>query len=131
MNWYLTVLKKYVVFSGRARRKEYWMYMLFNTLVQIVLMGIMFATSTPPDEMGRGGSLGLGGMLMGIYLLANFLPSLAVTVRRLHDTNRSGWWVLITLIPYIGGIILLILLCLKGTEGDNRFGEDPLEAEEY
>ena len=70
-------------------------------------------------------------MLMGIYLLANFLPSLAVTVRRLHDTNRSGWWVLITLIPYIGGIILLILLCLKGTEGDNRFGEDPLEAEEY
>ena len=131
MNWYLTVLKKYVVFSGRARRKEYWMYMLFNTLVQIVLMGIMFATFTPSDEMGRGGSLGLGGMLMGIYLLANFLPSLAVTVRRLHDTNRSGWWTLITLIPYIGGIILLILLCLKGTEGDNRFGEDPLEAEEY
>ncbi len=113
MNWYLDVLKKYVEFNGRARRKEYWFFMLFNVIISIVL-GVI------------DGFIGMDiGILGAIYSLAVFLPSLAVTIRRLHDTDRSGWWVLIGLIPLVGGIVLLVFMCLDGNSGDNRFGADP------
>lgn len=111
MNWYLAVLKKYVDFSGRARRKEYWFFFLFNFIIAIVL-GII-------DAM-----LGLG-FLGFIYMLAVLLPALAVTIRRLHDTDRSGWWILIALVPVIG-IVLLVFMVLPGTSGDNQYGPDPL-----
>ena len=114
MNWYLEALKKYAVFSGRARRTEYWMFMLFNVIAGIIL-GIVDAI------------LGTGGVLGAIYALAVLIPGLAVSVRRLHDTSRSGWWLLIVLIPIIGPIVLLVFMFLDGTPGPNRFGSSPKE----
>jgi uncharacterized membrane protein YhaH (DUF805 family) len=111
MDWYLAVLKQYAVFQGRARRKEYWMFTLFNIIAYIACSIV-------------DGVLGMM-LFTPIYALAVLLPSLAVTIRRLHDTDRSGWWILIALVPAIGGIILLIFTCLEGTAGDNRFGANP------
>ncbi len=117
MHWYLDVLRKYVVFSGRARRKEYWVFVLISSIVVVFLSVI--------DEM-MGWTLGEDeGFLSTLYGVAVIIPSIAVTLRRLHDTDRSGWWVLIGLIPLIGVIILLVYMILKGNEGDNRFGPDP------
>jgi uncharacterized membrane protein YhaH (DUF805 family) len=118
MNWYLDVLKKYAVFSGRARRKEYWMFVLFNLIVAFVL-GIvdnMLGTVSQPYGVGTLGAL---------YSLAVLLPSIGVGVRRLHDTNRSGWWLLIGLIPVIGWIVLLVFFVQDSTPGENRFGPNP------
>ena len=100
---------QYVGFSGRARRSEYWYWVLFQMLLAIV-MGIIDAV------------LFHGRILSTIVSLGLFLPSLAVTVRRLHDTDRSGWWILLALIPLIGAIILIIMMCMRGTAGGNRFG---------
>ncbi len=113
MNWFVAVLKKYAVFAGRARRKEYWMYTLIYVLIAVVL-GFL-------DAM-----LGGAGLLGTLLAIALFLPSLAVTVRRLHDTGRSGWWVLIAFVPLVGVIVLLVFMCLAGTSGRNPYGEDPL-----
>ncbi len=115
MNWYLEVLKKYVTFSGRARRTEYWMFVLFSVIASIILQVL-------------DGVLGLTPMLAGIYSLAVLLPSLAVAIRRLHDTNRSGWWLLLAFIPLIGIIALIVFFCLEGEKNDNRFGLDPKAA---
>lgn len=119
MNWYLKCLKQYVDFNGRARRKEYWMFVLFNAIACIVLMIL--------DKV-----LGLEytqnyGWLYTIYAVAVLLPSLGVSVRRLHDINKSGWWVLIGLIPIVGGIILLVWACKEGDHGTNEYGNDPKE----
>lgn len=112
MEWYTKVLTNYVGFSGRARRKEYWFFTLVNVAVVFVLAVI--------DQW-----LGLNGLLVGLYTLAVFLPSLAVGVRRLHDTDRSGWWMLISLVPFIGSIVLLVFMLLEGTLGQNRYGPSP------
>jgi uncharacterized membrane protein YhaH (DUF805 family) len=114
MNWYLEVLKKYAVFSGRARRTEYWMFVLINVIVAIVLAVI--------DAV-----LGTHGVLGGIYSLAVLIPGIAVTVRRLHDTDRTGWWVLIALVPVIGVIVLLVFLLQDSQPGANQFGPNPKE----
>ncbi len=119
MNWYLAVLKKYVVFEGRARRKEYWIFFLVNLIATFILAVIDGATGTFDAEAGLG-------LLGTIYALAVLLPSLAVAVRRLHDTDRSGWWLLLIFLPIIGFIVLLVFMVLQGTPGHNRFGEDPL-----
>lgn len=112
MNWYLHVWKNYANFNGRASRQEYWMFFLVNILIAFVL-GI------------ADGAL-FGQQVLGlVYILAVLLPSLAVGARRLHDTDRSGWWQLIGLIPLVGGVVLLVFFALQGTRGDNRFGEDP------
>lgn len=119
MNWYLSVLKKYVVFSGRARRKEYWMFYLINILISLALgvaAGIM---------AGASGQDGPADLILWIYTLAILLPSLGVTVRRLHDTGRSGWWLLIGLIPVVGAIVLLVFTLLDGQPGQNEYGPDP------
>jgi len=115
MNWYLDVLKKYAVFEGRARRKEYWMFVLFNIIIGLALMLLE-------------GRIGAGGILSMVYSLAVLVPSLAVSVRRLHDTDRSGWWLLIGIIPLIGGIILLIFMVGDGVPGENQYGPDPKAA---
>jgi uncharacterized membrane protein YhaH (DUF805 family) len=120
MNWYLGVLKKYAEFNGRARRKEYWMFFLFNLLISIGLSIIDTMT-------GAVNQWGLG-LLSGLYGLAVLVPSIAVAVRRLHDTDRSGWWLLISLIPLIGVIVLLVFLLLDGTPGDNKYGPSPKAA---
>ena len=112
MNWYLGCWKKFAEFSGRARRQEFWMFALFNFLVSVAI-GIV------------DGILGTNGALGGLYSLAVLIPSLAVGVRRLHDTDRCGWWLLLPLIPIVGGIILLVFFCSDSKPGANRFGPNP------
>lgn len=112
MNWYLDVLKKYAVFQGRARRKEYWMFTLFNVIISIILSLIDFYLL---DSQ----------VLESLYALAVLIPSLAVTVRRLHDIGKIWAWILLCLIPIIGQIWLLVLMCTNGNVGDNDFGSDP------
>jgi uncharacterized membrane protein YhaH (DUF805 family) len=105
---------KYATFAGRAPRSEYWSFFLFYVLLAIVASILDIAL------------FGYTGAFYAIVALANLIPSLAVTVRRLHDTDRSGWWFFIGLVPLIGAIVLLIWFCTRGTQGANRFGEDPL-----
>lgn len=112
MEWYLKVIKNYVGFSGRARRTELWMFVLFNLVISVVLGFV--------DNM-----LGTTYMLQGIYALAVLLPALAVQVRRLHDTGRTGWWILLSLIPVIGTIVLIVFYCLDSEPGDNQYGPNP------
>lgn len=115
MNWYLDVLKKYAVFNGRARRKEYWMFFLFNIIIAVVL-GIV------------EGIVGGPGVLAGIYGLAVLLPGIAVSIRRLHDTDRSGWWLLIGLVPLIGAIVLLVFFVQDSQAAENQYGPNPKAA---
>lgn len=112
MEWYLAVLKKYAVFSGRARRKEYWMFFLFNMIIAIVLGFVE-------------GLFGGPGIIGGLYSLAVFIPGIAVSVRRLHDTGRSGWWLLIGLIPVVGIFVLLFFMVQEGKNNENDFGSNP------
>lgn len=112
MEWYLEVLKKYAVFEGRSRRSEYWYFVLFNFIISIFLAVV-------------DGMLGTFGLLQGIYCLAVLIPGLAVSVRRLHDTGRSGWWLLIAFVPIIGAIALIVFMALDGTPGENEFGQNP------
>ena len=118
MNWYLEVLKKYAVFSGRARRKEYWYFFLFNIIILLVLSFIDGMTGTFIYEAGLG-------LLGGIYALAVLIPGIAVAVRRLHDTDRSGWWLLVGLIPVFGTIALLVFMLQDGKLGENQYGANP------
>ncbi len=108
MNWYLTVLKKYAIFSGRASRSEYWYFVLFNIIILLVLQFIGMSMHSL--------------FLYWIYYLAVLIPSLAVAVRRMHDVNKSGWFILIP-------IYNLILACTAGTNGPNQYGSDPLRPE--
>jgi uncharacterized membrane protein YhaH (DUF805 family) len=119
MDWMLMPLRRYAEFSGRSQRKEYWMFTLFIFIVSIVV-GII------------EGILGINTMVGGVYgpltvllLLGTLIPSIAVGIRRLHDTDRSGWWLLIALVPLIGAIVLLVFYVTDGTPGPNRFGPDP------
>ena len=116
MNWYLEVLNKYAVFHGRARRSEYWYFFLFN-LVVLVVLAILDAAIRKMTGIGMG-------MLGTIYGLAVLTPGVAVTVRRLHDTNRSGWWVLLSLVPLVG-LVLILFLVQDGETAPNRFGSNP------
>lgn len=118
MNWYLDVLKKYAVFTGRARRKEYWFFTLFSTIAMIILSIVDALTGTFNKDLQAG-------LLSGLYCLGVLIPSLAVAVRRLHDTERSAWWLLLIFLPLIGTIVLLVFMFLDGTPGDNRFGPNP------
>ncbi|MFF0090297.1 DUF805 domain-containing protein [Streptomyces canus] len=111
MNYFLDALKKYAVFSGRARRKEYWMYALFVGIIYAVLLGIGIAAKMV--------------WLPIIFYVAILLPSLAVTVRRLHDTGRSGWWILFGLVPLVGGITLFVFSVLDSEPVDNKYGPNP------
>ena len=116
-----TCLTKYAVFNGRATRSEYWFFVLFAFLVVVaasILDSILNLLVFAP-VMG-------GNMLASLAMLALLLPQLSAAVRRLHDLGHSGWWYLIGLVPVVGGAALLIWFCLRGTEGDNRFGPDPL-----
>ncbi|HEX2190646.1 MAG TPA: DUF805 domain-containing protein [Longimicrobiaceae bacterium] len=121
MEWYLEVFRKYAVFSGRARRKEYWMFVLFNVLASISL-------AIADGVLGLGGGFGLLG---AVYALAVLVPGLAVSVRRLHDTGRSGWWLLVAIVPILGPIALLVLMALDGEPGPNQYGANPKEGVLY
>jgi uncharacterized membrane protein YhaH (DUF805 family) len=115
----LLPLKRYAEFSGRSQRKEYWMFTLGIIIAEVAIMIVE-------------GMLGINRMVVGIYgpilslfMLALIIPSLAVSIRRLHDTDKSGWFLLLGLIPFVGAIILLVFFCTDGTSGPNRFGSDP------
>lgn len=119
MDWMTLPLKRYADFSGRSRRKEYWMFVL-GVFIAAIVIGII------------EGILGLNQMVGGTYgpltlllFLAVIIPGIAVQVRRFHDQDKSGWFVLLGLIPLLGGLIVLVFMCLEGTRGPNRFGPDP------
>jgi len=142
MEWMLMPLRRYAQFSGRSRRKEYWMFFLFVFIVRFVLIALDSVLGL--GGIGRSGN----GLLSAIFSLAVLVPSIAVGVRRLHDTDRSGWWLLVSLLAALPGLVLMVLsfalgmiilgvgmvatsilllvfLCQDGTHGDNRFGPDP------
>ena len=118
MNWYLKVLKSFGDFSGRSRRQEYWMFFLFNMIFAFCAMILDNVLGTTI------GPLPYGAIYL-LYVLFTLVPSLAVAVRRLHDTEKSGWMILVGIIPLVGGIWLLVLLCTEGTQGENDYGDDP------
>ena len=122
MNWYVKCLRQYTDFTGRARRKEYWMYTLFNVIIVALLAGIDYLLGWFSIEYRIG-------VLSGIYSLAVLLPGLAVCVRRLHDIGKSGWYYLLGLIPIVGPIILLVYYCTEGDRFENAWGEDPKKDE--
>lgn len=117
MNTYLEVLKKYAVFSGRAPRKEYWMFALFNVIISFGL-GLLFGIISGVANTDLS-------MLAHLYTLAVLCPSIGVGIRRLHDTGRAGWWMLLAFIPLVGPIVLLVFMCMDSEPGDNRFGPNP------
>ena len=163
MNYMLMPLRRYADFNGRSRRKEFWLWQLFNLVVvgilYAILMGILVGamsrasadggktteyssyessdsgfeassgTSTHVDPALFMQEFGTGGIILSVLLvlygLLVFIPSLAVVIRRLHDQDKSGWFILLGLIPFVGGIVLLVFYCLDGTRGPNRFGPDP------
>jgi uncharacterized membrane protein YhaH (DUF805 family) len=122
MNWYLKVLKQYADFNGRARRQEYWMFQLFNILIifGLFMIGVLFRELTGAED-----AVAVSFTLVAIYLLAVFIPTLAVVVRRLHDQNKSGWFIFMNFIPWVGGIIMFVFMVSEGTVGSNQYGPDP------
>lgn len=152
MNWYLLVFQKYATFTGRSRRKEYWMFFLFNIIFSILfaILDLIFDLKLINNSISNTGILG------GVYSLVTFLPSLSVAVRRLHDINKSGWYLLLPVAPYIliilgvvlkgatiilsiiGGltvlglaILLIVWLATEGTSGENQYGPDPKGTDGY
>lgn len=126
MQWMFMPLKRYADFQGRSTRMEFWMFFLFVMIVMIVLqvlMGIMFASSMSVDPqtgvVTGGAGLGISAVIIWVFYLAILVPSIAVGVRRMHDQDKSGWFILIP-------IANLVFYCLPGTPGPNRFGPDPL-----
>ena len=118
MQWYLEALKKYAVFSGRARRKEYWYFVLFNIVISFV---IGFVEGFTGVSTGPGG----WGPISLLYDIAVLVPSIAVGVRRMHDTDRSGWWLLVSLVPVIGWILVIIWLSNDSQKEANEYGPNP------
>ena len=127
MNYFMDCMtKKYATFSGRARRAEYWNFVLFNVIAQFVLAVIIgFVIGI------AGGSMDTASLLIDLASLAFALPGLAVFIRRLHDIGKSGWWILVVLIPIIGAIILLFFSVQEGNRGANQYGPDPKAGQSY
>lgn len=141
MNWMLMPFRRYFEFSGRSRRMEYWMFALLMTVVYGVGLALMFAGGFDAMYMvSMSGAVPfspepvffVGAAIVGLFGLVSFIPAIAVTVRRLHDRDLSGWWylgvIVASMIPFVGwiaSIALLVVMCLAGTPGANRFGPDP------
>ena len=125
MNYYLDVLKKYAVFSGRSRRSEYWVFFLIQFIIGIVLSGLGSVLSAQESLL----ALPVNAIYF-IYIIGTLIPGIAVTIRRLHDTDRSGWWIFIGIIPIIGAILLIIWFCMDGTIGSNSYGPNPKEPQQ-
>lgn len=114
MNAYWDTMRRYVEFSGRSSRRQFWLFTMFLFLLGIIAVVIDAALGEGPE----GGP----GIVFGLLYLSHLLPSLAVTVRRLHDIDRSGWWVLLSFVPLVGQIAMIVFLCMPSTRGPNRFG---------
>lgn len=119
MDWMLMPLRRYAEFSGRSRRKEYWMFVL-GCLIAAVVIGIVEGILGINQMVG-----GVYGPITTLFGLGLIVPGIAVQVRRFHDQDKSGWFVLLGLIPFIGSIAVIVFMCLEGTKGENRFGADP------
>ena len=117
MEWYLKVINSYFDFNARARRKEYWMFVLINSIISIVSFYL-------DNILGTTFAIGYGPIYIG-YGLAVLIPSIAVAIRRLHDLGKSGWMYLLVILPIIGPIWLIILFVTEGEPGDNQFGPNP------
>jgi uncharacterized membrane protein YhaH (DUF805 family) len=127
MKWFIKVLRQYADFSGRARRKEYWMFALFNAIFSLAILFIFtraFAV-TGTDDTDNSKLAAVPTLASLCYFVLLLLPIMAVSVRRLHDVGKSAWWLFITLIPIIGGIWLFVLMVTEGQSGDNRYGPNP------
>lgn len=135
MRWMLLPLKRYFDFAGRSCRREFWSFFLLQWIGVIVLIIWMYRALV---EVGLQGEIGHpvstftsyvepAFSLFGLFLLVTIIPSIAVQARRFHDQNLSGLLVLLNLIPGLGGIVVLVFMCLKGTSGSNRYGPDPLD----
>lgn len=135
MEWMFVPFKRYADFSGRSRRMEYWMYQVFTLMVYVVCFGIMMA-GLPWSQMGQaspnydpnaapGPVFWVGVTMAALWYLFTFIPDIAVTVRRFHDQDQSGWMYLLRFIPYVGGIVVLVFMFIDGQRQDNRFGRDP------
>jgi uncharacterized membrane protein YhaH (DUF805 family) len=127
MKWYLKVLNKYAIFTGRARRSEFWFFVLFNIIFSVValILDNVIGTTISLHDNTYGDIPMPYGYIYILYVLAVFIPGLAVTVRRLHDVGKSGWMYFIILIPIIGSIWLLVLLFIDSQTGRNKWGENP------
>ena len=121
MEWYLKGLRQYADFKGRSRRREYWMFTLVSFVVALVLDVLDYVLGLMVNGFGI---LGL------IYLVAVIVPSTAVSIRRLHDINRTGWWELLVLVPILGWLVLTVFAVIAGDQGSNRYGPDPKAAQD-
>jgi uncharacterized membrane protein YhaH (DUF805 family) len=121
VSWAIEAFKKYAVFRGRSRRKEYWYFVLFTLIISVALsiVDVLIGTWYPSSSIG---------LLSGIFSLAILIPSIAVSVRRLHDIGRTGWWVLIGLVPIIGPIVLIVFAIMDSESGGNQYGANPKTA---
>lgn len=124
MHWYVVALQKYAVFSGRSRRSEYWYFQLFNFLLPVcgaIALGLLLVFAAVKSDT----AVTIAMWVYDLWALATLLPGLAVSVRRLHDTGRSGWWIFIGAIPLIGFIIFLVFMCEDSKPEDNQWGPSP------
>jgi uncharacterized membrane protein YhaH (DUF805 family) len=117
MKYYLKALKNYADFSGRARRKEYWLFTLYNIIIFVALVFLGAMVGFP------GGAEGVF-VFVAFYMVGVLIPALAVSVRRLHDTGRSGWWLLLYFVPF-GAIVVLVFLVQDSNPASNKFGKNP------
>src|SRR5437868_7694239 len=131
MDWALRPLKHYADFEGRSPRSEYWWFTLFQWLVYVVLCVLFFVGAAGSGPAGPGAFSWVVFAVGMLFLMAMFIPNLAMFVRRLHDQDLSGWFILLSFIPYIGGIIAIVFICIRGTNGPNRFGSDPFGGERH
>src|SRR5688500_12997991 len=130
MEWMILPYKRYADFSGRSQRLEYWLFTLFYVLVILALI-ILAVALDPSWQSGGVSDDGLGTasaaalIVLAVFVVGSIIPSIAVTVRRFHDQDKSGWMYLLTFIPYVGGLIVFVFMCLEGTRGENSYGSDP------
>ena len=123
MKYYIKAFNNFSNFNGRARRKDYWMYLLFNLIFAVVAIILDNVFGLAFESIGYG-------VIYLLYSLITFIPSLSVSVRRLHDKSKSGWYLLLAIIPIIGGIVLLFILAANGDPGENEYGMNPKELPE-
>lgn len=136
LQWMILPYRRYFQFGGRSRRREYWLFVLFQVLVSVVISAVFGVQTTTEQSQQYGAYVGFssqlsgtGGIVQNLFGLASFIPGLAVAVRRLHDQDRSGWLLLLVFIPLFGWFALFVLMCLDGTRGPNRHGPDPKRPE--
>ncbi len=123
MEYFMKAMQEYATFTGRATRREYWMFVLFQIIFSLMLYALTIVGAVSESQT----LMIIGSVLLGIYILATFIPSLAAAVRRLHDTGRSGWFYFIAFVPVVGGIILIVFLASEGQHGPNKWGPNPLD----